>query len=484
SGRQVALAAPTTVLARQHYETFAARFEGSDIGVAMLSRLSTPAEKRAVKAGLADGSIRIVIGTGAVAGKGVIYKELALVIVDEEQRFGAADKKKLEALSQGHVLVMSATPIPRTLQAAMVGLRQVSVIATPPARRQPVRTAVGAFSEPQLRAALLRERSRGGQSFVVVPRIADMAPLEAILARLVPELEVLCAHGKMAAADIDAAMVRFGQGDGDVLLATNIIEAGLDVPRANTMAIMHADRFGLAQLHQLRGRVGRGSRRGQVLLFTDAEQAIAPRTLKRLRTLAAFERLGAGFAISARDLDLRGAGDLLGDTQAGHMRLIGVELYQQLLEGALRAARGETVERWTPVLHLGLEGCLPEDWVPEVDTRITLYARLARIETADELDAFEQELEDRFGAVPADAGRLLGLARLRLDARALDIARIDAGPAAVAMEPRGKAKALARTLGITEKGGRALLAERIDDPQARFDRVRSLLADALEASGD
>ncbi|MFS0735608.1 helicase-related protein [Sphingomonas sp. 1P06PA] len=479
-GRQVAVVAPTTVLARQHFEGFAARFEGTGIAVASLSRLSTAAEKRAVKAGLADGSVGIVVGTGAVAGKGIAYKDLALVIVDEEQRFGAADKKRLEALSAGHVLALSATPIPRTLQAAMVGLRKLSIIATPPARRQPIRTAVGAFAENTLRAALLRERSRGGQSFVVVPRIADMAPLETMLARLVPELEILSAHGKLPAAEIDEAMVRFASGDGDVLLATNIIEAGLDVPRANTMAILHADRFGLAQLHQLRGRVGRGSRRGQVLLFTDGDQAIAPRTLKRLRTLEAFDQLGAGFAISARDLDLRGAGDLLGDTQAGHVRLIGVELYQQLLEGALRQARGEAVDRWAPVLHLGIGGRLPESWIPEIDTRLTLYARLARIETVDQLTEFERELDDRFGRPPADAERLLGLAKLRLDARTLGIARIDAGPAAIAMVPRGEPEYLAETLALPLKGERVLLSERIDDPLERFERVRSLLAEAAD----
>jgi len=480
SGRQVAIAAPTTVLARQHLESFTDRFADTGIAVASLSRTSTASERKAVKAGLADGSIHIVIGTGAVAGKGVAYRDLSLVIVDEEQRFGAADKARLQHLSSGHILTLSATPIPRTLQAAMVGLRQLSIIATPPARRQPIRTAVGAFSEATLRTALLREHSRGGQSFVVVPRIADMAPLEDMLARLVPELEVLSAHGKMAAADIDASMVRFGRGDGDVLLATNIIEAGLDVPRANTMAILHADRFGLAQLHQLRGRVGRGSRRGQVLLFTDADDAIAPRTAKRLRTLEAFDRLGAGFAISARDLDLRGAGDLIGDTQAGHMRLIGVELYQQLLEGALREARGESVERWTPVLHLGLDGRLPADWIPDESMRIALYARLARIVSAEDLDAFEEELADRFGDAPDDARRLLTTARLRLQMRIAGIARIDAGPAAIAFTPRGDAAALAQRLGLPEKNGRALLVEAIADPGTRLDRIIALLDDASE----
>ncbi|MGR6329571.1 helicase-related protein [Sphingomonas sp. XXL09] len=475
AGKQVALAAPTTVLARQHLDSFARRFEGTGIAVAGLSRLSTAAEKRRVKQGLADGSIQLVIGTGAVAGKGVTYHDLALVIVDEEQRFGAADKARLQALSAGHVLTLSATPIPRTLQAALVGLRQMSVIATPPARRQPIRTAVSAFAPETLRAALLRERARGGQSFVVVPRIADMAPLAETLAKLVPELEVLQAHGKLPAAEIDEVMVRFGGGDGDVLLATNIIEAGLDVPRANTMAIVHADRFGLSQLHQLRGRVGRGHRRGQVLLFTQGEGGIAPRTLKRLRTLEAFDRLGAGFAISARDLDMRGAGDLLGDTQAGHMRLIGVELYQQLLEDALRTARGETVERWTPELHLGLAGRLPEAWIGDEDLRLSLYARLSRLRDDAALDDFEAELEDRFGELPAEARQLLGVARVRERMRTLGIARVDAGPAAIALTPRKDAN-LAAIDGLTEKKGRFLLQERHDDPEARLERLADLLA--------
>ena len=482
SGRQVAIAAPTTVLARQHIESFTRRFEGTDVVVAGLSRLSTAAEKRRVKAGLKDGSIHIVVGTGAVAGKGVAYADLALVIVDEEQRFGAADKAKLQTLSAGdgsagHVLSLSATPIPRTLQAALVGLRQLSVIATPPARRQPIRTAVSAFAPEGLRAALLRERARGGQSFVVVPRIADMAPLAERLAALVPELEVVQAHGKMAAADIDEAMVRFGRGDGDVLLATNIIEAGLDVPRANTMAIVHADRFGLAQLHQLRGRVGRGHRRGQVLLFTEGEADIAPRTLKRLRTLEAFDRLGAGFAISGRDLDMRGAGDLLGETQAGHMRLIGVELYQQLLEGALRTARGEAVERWTPELHLGIDGWLPADWIQDEDVRITLYARLARLRGVSDVEAFEDELRDRFGALPRAAERLMAITRVRELARGHGIARIDAGPAAIALTPRADSDMAAAIGGLSEKNGRLILAERIEDAGERLERLATLLED-------
>jgi len=483
AGHQVAIAAPTTVLARQHIGTFTDRFEGTGVTVAGLSRLSSTADRKRVKAGLADGSIQVVVGTGAVAGKGVAYKNLALVVIDEEQRFGAADKQRLRDLGDVHIMAMSATPIPRTLQTALVGIQQLSVIATPPSRRQPIRTAVDAFDEATLRAALLRERSRGGQSFVVVPRIEDMAKLADLLARLVPELETLQAHGKLPAAEIDEAMVRFGRGDGDVLLATNIIEAGLDVPRANTMVIWRADRFGLSQLHQLRGRVGRGSRRGQVLLFTEADKEIAPRTLKRLRTLEAFDRLGAGFAISAQDLDMRGAGDLVGEAQAGHMKLIGIDLYQHLLEGALRTARGETVERWTPELHLGIAGRLPESWIPDAELRVTLYIRIARADTIAAIDALHAELEDRFGTLPDEVGIVLKIARVRASALALDIARIDAGPAAIALTPRRGFSADAEAGGLTRKGDRYLLPERIEDAGERLDRVQAVL-ESLEDSAD
>ncbi|WP_419827040.1 helicase-related protein [Sphingomonas sp.] len=482
-GRQVAIAAPTTVLARQHLETFRARFADTGLVVAGLSRLSSAAERKAVRAGLADGSVHIVVGTAAVAGKGITYHDLGLVVVDEEQRFGAADKARLRALSAGHVLTLTATPIPRTLQSALVGLQQLSVIATPPARRQPIRTAVSAFAPETLRAALLRERSRGGQSFVVVPRIADMDSLADTLAKAVPELEILQAHGKMPPADLDETMVRFGRGEGDVLLATNIIEAGLDVPRANTMAIWRADRFGLSQLHQLRGRVGRGNRRGQVLLFTDGEHAIAPRTLKRLRTLEAFDRLGAGFAISARDLDMRGAGDLMGETQAGHMKLIGVDLYQTLFEGALRTTRGEAVDRWQPDLDVGVGGRLPPSWIPDEDTRIDLYVRLARIADEEALAAFEDEIEDRFGEIPAEAATLLAIAGLRISAREAGIARVAAGPGAIAVEPRGKTRFDADALGLEAKGDRLLLRERIEDPTERLARARALIGAMAEQVG-
>ncbi|TZG26540.1 DEAD/DEAH box helicase [Sphingomonas montanisoli] len=456
AGHQVALVAPTTVLARQHLESFTRRFAGLGLQVAGLSRLSSAAEAKAVKSGLADGSIAIVIGTQALAADSVAFADLGLVIIDEEQRFGAADKAKLRARAEaGHVLTLTATPIPRTLQGALVGLQDLSVIATPPARRQPIRTATGPFDPDQVRAALLRERARGGQSFVVVPRIDDMAGLADQLARLVPDLIVHQAHGKMAAAKVDQAMVAFAAGQGDILLATNIIEAGLDVPRANTMIVMHADRFGLAQLHQLRGRVGRGARRGTILLLTEPGQEIAPATAKRLKTLEALDHLGAGFAISAQDLDQRGAGDLVGEDQAGHVRLIGVDLYQHLLARALAVARGEAADRWTPELHLGEDARFPADWIAEEEIRLNLYLRLGRLADEAAVDQFAEELEDRFGALPAPAQRLLAIARIRRLACAAHIARIDAGPAAIALTPRPDFEG--NTSDLEAKGDRLLL---------------------------
>ncbi|MBV1688472.1 DEAD/DEAH box helicase [Novosphingobium sp. G106] len=474
AGYQVVVAAPTTVLVRQHLESFKRRFAASGIIVAGLSRLSSAAEKKAAKAGLADGSIQIVIGTGAVMTKDVSYAKLGLVVIDEEQRFGAADKAKLRGTGEMHLLTLSATPIPRTLQMALVGLQQISIIATPPARRQPIRTSLDQFDDLRIRTALLREKGRGGQSFIVVPRIEDMASLAEKLARIVPDLTIVEAHGKMAASDIDSVMVGFADGEGDILLATNIIEAGLDVPRANTMIVWRADRFGLAQLHQLRGRVGRGNRRGQVILLTQAENAIAERTLKRLRTLAAFDRLGAGFDIAAQDLDMRGAGDLLGETQAGHVKLIGIDLYQHLLGTALQRARGEDVERWTPELNIGSCGAIPDSWVPEADLRLALYVRLARIDDEAGLDAFEDELADRFGPLPAQAQVLLEHAKLRPSARAARVARVDAGPAAIALTLRLDFAGNASLAGLALKNGRLLLSETIPE-EARLERVQVLL---------
>ncbi|WP_181699068.1 DEAD/DEAH box helicase [Chthonobacter albigriseus] len=434
-GRQVAVVAPTTVLARQHEETVRRRFAGLAVEVAALSRFTPAAEARRVRAGLADGSIRVVVGTHAVAGKGVAYADLALVVIDEEQRFGAADKAKFRALAEGcHVLQLTATPIPRTLQTALAGLQDLSVIATPPGPRRPIRTVVAAFDDLTVRDAFRREAARGGQSFLVCPRIEDIEPMVERLGRLAPELDLRILHARLKAEEIDAALIAFGRGEGDVLVATSIIESGLDMPQANTMVVWRADRFGLSQLHQLRGRVGRGRRRGTVYLATDPDAAIAEATMRRLETLASLDRLGAGFEIAARDLDQRGAGDLLGEEQAGHVKLIGAGLYRHLLSRALDAAAGRPVSPdLSPIVSLGEAGHIPADTVPEEDVRIGLYARLAAIGDPDEAEAIGEEFVDRFGPMPEPVAVLLAESRVAALARRTDVLRVDAGPQGIAI---------------------------------------------------
>jgi transcription-repair coupling factor (superfamily II helicase) len=493
AGKQVAVVAPTTVLVRQHLQTFRRRFAGLGVEVGHLSRLVKPAEARAVKKGLTDGTVRIVIGTHALTGKGVAFDDLGLVVIDEEQRFGLAHKRQLRDLGRDvHVLTLTATPIPRTLQAAMLGLQDLSVIATPPAQRRPIRTLVAPFDEASVRQAPVRERRRGGQSFVVCPRVEDIEPMARRLAGLVPELQVLVAHGKMPAGDIDDVMVRFADGEGDVLLATNIIESGLDVPRANTMLVWRADRFGLAQLHQLRGRVGRGRVRGICYLLTDPEAKIGAATRKRLQTLETMDRLGAGFAISARDLDARGAGDLFGEDQAGHVKLIGMGLYRHLLDRALQAARGEPPpEEWSPEFNLGLAGGIPQDYVPDAEVRINLYARLAKLGDEGELDALSDEIEDRFGPQPEPMRELLVLTRLKLLCRKLGIARVDAGPQAIALTFRADSsgdKAIRRLMAASKgrlawRDERLVYARETQDAEERQRVTMKLIAKLAELRG-
>ena len=367
------------------------------------------------------------------------FAKLGLLIVDEEQRFGLADKAAIRSLGDGvHVLTLTATPIPRTLQSAMVGLQELSVMTTPPALRRPIRTHVVPFDPMTLRTALLREKARGGQSFIVVPRIEDLETLAAELRDIVPKLAVRVGHGRMDAQAVDEAMTSFASGDGDVLLATSIIESGLDVPRANTMVVCGAERFGLAQLHQLRGRVGRGRHQGVCYLMTQVGHEAAEHTKHRLATLARLDRLGSGLAISSQDLDARGAGNLAGEEQAGHMQLIGLGLYQHLLQLAIRRSQGEAAEDWMPELHMGGLGRLEAGYIPEPDVRLNLYARLARVADAHDLDMLLEETEDRFGPLPELAAALFACARLRCLCRAHSIARIDAGPKAIAFTPRAR----------------------------------------------
>ena len=388
-----------------------------------------------------------MIGTHALAGKDVGFDRLGLLIIDEEQRFGTRIKDKLRGFADGvHVLTLSATPIPRTLQGAILGLHALSVLETPPARRLPVQTVLTPFDPGLVRQALAAEKRRRGQSFVVVPRIEDLDPMADRLRELAPELDLKAVHGKMPAAEIDEVMVAFADGAGDVLLATDIIESGLDLPRANTILIWRPDRFGAAQLHQLRGRVGRGRRRGLAFLLTDPEETIAPATEKRLHLLTEHRGLGAGFAISRRDMDMRGAGELLGEKQAGHVKLIGIELYRHLLDRALAAGRGGSLPPDRPIeVNLGgseaIAGAIPADYVSDPEIRINLYARLARLRDPGRIDDFAAELADRFGPPPDAVHNLLEAARVREMARRAGAVRVDAGPRgiAVAFDPDGPA---------------------------------------------
>jgi transcription-repair coupling factor (superfamily II helicase) len=405
------------------------------------------------------------------------------MIIDEEQKFGAAVKQGLRDMADGgHLLSMTATPIPRTLQAAMIGVQDVSVIASPPARRRPIRTFLAPFDAASVRTALLREKRRGGQSFLVAPRIEDIQPLATQLKALAPELSARIAHGELPADEVDNVMVGFADGDGDILLATNIIESGLDVPRANTMIIWRPDRFGLSQLHQLRGRVGRGRVQGIAYLLHDPLEELSDATRARLSTLEAFDRLGSGLAISARDLDLRGAGDLTGEDQAGHMQMIGAALYHRLLDRAMRIAKGATVEDETaPSIHLGERGLIPVDHVPDAVTRINLYARLARLVAVEDIDAFEEELQDRFGALPAPLGLLLAQSRLTALARSAGVRELSAGPkgVAIALAP-GREAACVETAtkladGVELKGDRLIIPLGSEAGPERVELVERLL---------
>lgn len=438
SGAQVVVIAPTTVLARQHYLTFQRRFANMAVKVEMLSRVVERKVAAEVKAGLASGEVGIVIATQAVLAKDVRFARLGLLVIDEEHKFGARDKQAMRSLSPSlHVLAMSATPIPRTLQSAMIGIQDVSILATSPSKRRPVRTTLGPYDGASMRVALLREFRRGGQSFVVVPQIEDIDGVHQILKDLVPELSVRIAHGKMKAAEMDEVMVGFGDGDGDILLSTNIIESGLDVPRANTIVIWRADRFGIAQLHQLRGRVGRGRTQGSAMLLADDD--IAQETRARLKTMEAHDRLGAGFALSMQDLDMRGAGDFVGDDQAGHMKLLGIGLYQKLLERAVLAAgeRGSR-EQQDVLINLGITQTIPDAYVSDGSVRLDLYARLLRARDQQALDELEDEFDDRFGDVPDQVSTLIRLARLRIAANGNGVSRIDAGPHGLSLSLEAK----------------------------------------------
>jgi transcription-repair coupling factor (superfamily II helicase) len=440
-GKQVAIVVPTTLLARQHFKTFSERFRGFPINVAQASRLVPAAELSKVRAGLADGSVDIVIGTHALLGKNIKFKDLALLVVDEEQHFGVAHKEKLKTLrSEVHVLTLTATPIPRTLQLALTGVRDLSIIASPPVDRLAVRTFVSPFDPITVREALLREKYRGGQAFYVCPRIEDLAGAKDFLDKNISEVRVGVAHGQMPPTILDDIMSAFYDGKFDVLLSTTIIESGLDIPSANTLIVHRADRFGLSQLYQLRGRVGRAKIRAYALLTLPTQQKITPQAERRLKVLQSLDTLGAGFQLASHDLDIRGAGNLLGEEQSGHIKEVGFELYQQMLEEAVMSLKAgitaPVADRWSPQITVGTALLIPEDYVADLSVRLALYRRLAEIEDERELESFAAELVDRFGKLPQEVEHLLQVVAIKALSRRANVEKVEAGPKGIVLSFR------------------------------------------------
>ncbi|MEM6615487.1 MAG: transcription-repair coupling factor [Pseudomonadota bacterium] len=442
AGYQVAIIVPTTLLARQHYRTFADRFQGLPVKVAQASRMVSTKDLAETKTGMTEGTVDIVVGTHALLGKSIKFKNLGLLIVDEEQRFGVKHKERLKRLKDNvHVLTLTATPIPRTLQLAMTGVRDLSVIATPPIDRLSVRTFTSPFDPVVIRETVLREHYRGGQTFYVCPRISDIEEARQFLAETIPEVKVAVAHGQMAATDLETIMNAFYDGEFDVLLSTTIVESGLDIPTANTLIVHRADMFGLAQLYQLRGRVGRSKLRAYALFTIPANKPMTATAEKRLRVLQSLNTLGAGFTLASHDLDIRGAGNLLGEEQSGHIREVGFELYQQMLEEAVAQLKDgddeELDDQWSPQITLGIAVMIPEGYVEDLQLRLSLYRSLAQLETKEEIEAFGADLTDRFGAPPPEVEQLLTTMRIKLLCRAAGVEKVDAGPGGAVVAFRG-----------------------------------------------
>ena len=435
AGYQVAVIVPTTLLARQHTQNFIDRFQGFPIRVSGLSRLVSHADTQKIHEELKRGIIDIVVGTHALLAKGIAFKNLGLVIIDEEQHFGVAHKERLKELKKGvHVLTLTATPIPRTLQLSLAGVRELSVIATPPVDRLAVKTFVTPFDPVIIKEAILREHFRGGQTFFVCPRISDMAEVVDILSKIVPDIRVVQAHGQMAAGKLESIMTAFANKKYDVLLATSIIESGLDMPSVNTMIVYRADMFGLAALYQLRGRVGRGKLRAYAYLTTPPHQRLSDTAQKRLTVMQGLDSLGAGFTLASHDLDIRGAGNLLGQEQSGHIREVGVALYQKMLSDAIHSLRRNggkhpTIEDdFSPQISIGLPVLIPDTYIKDLEVRMALYHRVGDMTDLGEVESLRAELIDRFGPYPVEVDNLLMTVELKILAKSVNIERLDAGP--------------------------------------------------------
>ena len=435
AGLQVAVVVPTTLLARQHYANFTKRFAGFPLRIAQLSRMVTAKEASKSRELLAAGQVDIVIGTHSILSKQVRFNDLGLLIIDEEQNFGVKQKEALKALRENvHVLTLTATPIPRTLQLAMTGIRDLSLITTPPVDRLAVRTAVMPFDPVIIREAIMREYYRGGQCFYVCPRLSDLEDAQKMLAELVPEIRTVQAHGQMSATELDERMTAFYEGQYHLLLATNIIESGLDIPNANTLIVHRSDLFGLSQLYQIRGRIGRSKKRGYAYFTYKDDKLLTETAKQRLHVISTLDTLGAGFQLASYDMDIRGAGNLLGEEQSGHIKEVGVELYQQMLEEAVHAVRtGQGIEEafdndWTPTINLGTPVLIPDKYVADLPVRLSLYRRLASMTEQEDIDRFAIEMVDRFGPMPDEVKNLLDIITIKQLCKKAGIEKIDAGP--------------------------------------------------------
>ena len=443
NGKQVAVVVPTTLLARQHFNTFMERFKGFPVKIAQASRLVPTKDMAAVREGLKSGQVDIVVGTHALLAKGVEFADLGLLVIDEEQHFGVTHKERLKQLKADvHVLTLTATPIPRTLQLALTGVREMSVIATPPVDRLAVRTFITPFDPVTLREALLRERYRGGQTFYVCPRISDLDEIAAFLREHAAELKFTIAHGQMASSQLEDVMAAFYDRQFDVLLSTTIVKSGLDIPSANTLVVHRADMFGLAQLYQLRGRVGRAKTRAYALFTIPPNQKLTPAADKRLKVLNSLDSLGAGFTLASHDLDIRGAGNLLGEEQSGHIREVGFELYQSMLEEAVASLREGGTEQtaddqWSPTINVGSAVLIPETYVADLQVRLGLYRRLSTLKEREEIEPFAAELVDRFGTLPSEVKHLLAVVQIKGYCRKAGIAQVEAGPKGAVITFRG-----------------------------------------------
>ena len=453
SGHQVAIVVPTTLLSRQHYNTFVQRFKGLPIRIAQLSRMTKPTVAKHIKDDLKKGQVDVVIGTHGLLHKSIEFSHLGLLVIDEEQHFGVGQKERLKEMkSNVHVLTLTATPIPRTLQMALSGVRELSLMTTPPMDRLAVRTFVMPYDDVVIREAILRERNRGGQTYYVCPRLSDLEEVKHALESLVPDVQVAIAHGQLPATELDSIMTDFTDGKYDVLLATNIVESGLDISTANTMIIHRANMFGLAQLYQLRGRIGRSKLRAYCYLTTQTRYGLTDTAVKRLEVMQTLDNLGGGFSVASHDLDIRGAGNIVGDEQSGHIKEVGVELYQSMLEDAVAHAKerglnmgdsggasdGNSVpdDSWSPSINVGMSILIPEDYVSDLNVRLSLYRRLGGLKTRSDIDSFAAEMIDRFGRLPESFENLLTVTEIKQLCKIANVEKVDAGPKGVVLSLR------------------------------------------------